>query len=88
MIPRLIALAAGYLFGLIQTSYIYGRSIGIDIRTKGSGNAGTTNALRTMGAKAGILTLLGDAGKCLAAVLFTWLLFRKGYPELFPLLGR
>ena len=44
---RVICLLIGYLFGLIQTSYIYGRLQGIDIREYGSGNAGTTNALRT-----------------------------------------
>ena len=48
---RVICLLIGYLFGLIQTSYIYGRLQGIDIREYGSGNAGTTNALRTLGKK-------------------------------------
>ena len=33
---RIICLLIGYAFGLIQTSYIYGRACGIDIRTKGS----------------------------------------------------
>ena len=33
---------------------------GVDIRKEGSGNAGSTNALRTMGIKAGLVTLLGD----------------------------
>ena len=41
-------IAIGYLFGLFQTSYIYGRLHGIDIRNYGSGNAGTTNMLRTL----------------------------------------
>ena len=58
---RLICLAIGYVFGLFQTSYIYGRLHGIDIRKHGSGNAGTTNMLRTLGTKAGAITLLGDA---------------------------
>ena len=43
---RIICLLIGYAFGLFQTSYIYGRTKGIDIREHGSGNAGTTNALR------------------------------------------
>ncbi len=42
---------------------------GVDIRKKGSGNAGTTNALRTMGIKAGVITLLGDCFKCVIAVV-------------------
>ena len=45
---RIICLLIGYCFGLFQTSYIYGRLHGIDIRNYGSGNAGTTNALRTL----------------------------------------
>ena len=72
---RLICLAVGYLFGLIQTSYIYGRMQGIDIRTQGSGNAGTTNALRVLGKKAGAITFVGDACKCIAAILLVRLFF-------------
>ena len=53
MIERVICLAIGYAFGLIQTGYLYGKTQHIDIRTKGSGNAGTTNALRTMKFKGG-----------------------------------
>lgn len=53
MLPRIICLAVGYVCGLFQTSYIYGKKSGIDIREHGSGNAGTTNALRTLGKKAG-----------------------------------
>ena len=55
---RLICLIIGYVFGLFQTGYIYGKTQGIDIRKHGSGNAGSTNALRTMGIKAGAVTLL------------------------------
>lgn len=65
---RIICLLIGYVFGLFQTGYLYGKTKHIDIRTKGSGNAGTTNALRTMGKKAGLITLLGDCLKCVFAV--------------------
>ena len=41
---RLVCLAVGYLFGIFQTGYIYGRVHGIDIRKYGSGNSGSTNA--------------------------------------------
>ena len=61
---RFICLLIGYAFGLIQTGYIYGKMKGVDIRKEGSGNAGSTNALRTMGIKAGLVTLLGDCFKC------------------------
>ena len=49
MLIRLICLVGGYGVGLIQTAYIYGRIKGVDIRKYGSGNAGTTNALRVLG---------------------------------------
>ena len=48
---RLICLGVGYCLGLFQTSYILGKLHGIDIRNYGSGNAGTTNMMRTMGTK-------------------------------------
>ncbi|MBQ9766393.1 MAG: glycerol-3-phosphate 1-O-acyltransferase PlsY [Lachnospiraceae bacterium] len=64
---RLLCVVMGYAFGLIQTGYIYGKVKKIDIRQHGSGNAGTTNALRVMGIKAGIITLLGDCLKAVAA---------------------
>lgn len=83
---RVWCLLIGYAFGLFQTGYLYGETKGIDIRTKGSGNAGTTNALRTLGLKAGLVTLVGDIGKCILAVIFTWLLFRNAYPDAVPLL--
>lgn len=83
---RLICLGLGYLFGLFQTSYILGRMHGIDIRNYGSGNAGTTNMMRTMGTKAGLITFAGDCLKCVAAVLLAWLLFHKSHGEMMPLL--
>ena len=71
---RIICLAIGYVFGLFQTGYIYGKMHNIDIRQYGSGNAGTTNALRVLGKKAGLIVFIGDAFKtifaCLAARLF------------------
>ena len=84
---RFVCLAIGYVFGLFQTSYIYGRLHGIDIRNYGSGNAGTTNMLRTLGTKAGIITFFGDAFKCIFAVLLIRLLFHDNYEELLPLLS-
>lgn len=74
---RLICLAVGYVFGLFQTGYIYGKLHHIDIREHGSGNAGTTNAMRVLGKKAGIITYLGDALKAVFAALFIYVLFSK-----------
>lgn len=84
---RVICLAIGYVFGLFQTSYIYGKMHGIDIREHGSGNAGTTNALRTLGTKAGLITFAGDCLKCIAAVLVVNLLYRSGHPDHIKLFG-
>ncbi len=78
---RLACLAAGYVFGLFQTSFIYGKLHGIDIREYGSGNAGTTNALRTLGPKAGLIVLLGDFFKCLIACTIARLVFNYVNPD-------
>lgn len=86
MLVRLLCLVIGYAFGLVQSAYIIGRLHGIDIREHGSGNAGTTNAMRTMGRKAGALTLVGDMLKCVLAALVTRLLFGGTHPDILPLL--
>lgn len=84
---RIACLCIGYVFGLFQTAYIYGKLNGFDLKNSGSGNYGTTNMMRTKGAKAGFLVLFGDAFKCVFAVLAVWLIFGKGqYADLFPLL--
>ena len=79
---RLICMAIGYLFGMIQTSYFVGQAKGIDIRQHGSGNAGTTNTLRVLGPKAGIFVMLVDIFKCIAAVWIVRLTFGPQYPEM------
>lgn len=73
---RLICLAIGYVCGLFQTGYIVGEMSHVDIRKKGSGNAGTTNALRVLGWKAGIMTFAGDVLKCIAAFLIVFFIYR------------
>lgn len=83
---RIICLAIGYVFGLFQTGYIYGKLHQVDIRTMGSGNAGTTNALRTMGWKAGVITFLGDAFKCIFAVMTVRLIFGESHAQMLPAL--
>lgn len=83
---RLICLAIGYVFGLFQTAYFLGKAKGIDIRQYGSGNSGTTNALRVMGTKAGLLVFAGDCLKCMAAVLVVKLLFGESHADIIYLL--
>ena len=58
-----------YLIGSISPSILLAKSKGIDIRQEGSGNAGTTNALRVLGKKAAVATLILDILKGVAAVL-------------------
>ena len=70
----LIAIFAviAYLLGSINSSILIGRLFGVkDIRKHGSGNAGATNTLRTIGKKAAILALIGDALKGVIAILLT-----------------
>ncbi len=74
---RLICLAIGYVFGMFQTGYFYGKMNHIDIRNFGSGNAGTTNTLRTLGWKAGVITFVGDCLKCVLAVFIVKLIFAE-----------
>lgn len=72
---RIICLLVGYLFGLIQSGYLYGKANKIDIYKYGSGNPGTTNALRVMGPKAGIIVFFGDFLKALIPCLVVRLIF-------------
>lgn len=83
---RIICLLIGYAFGLFQTAYFYGKAHGIDIRQHGSGNAGTTNTLRVLGTKAGLIVLLGDCLKCIAAVVVVRLIFGGSHPDIIYLL--
>lgn len=63
------AIIISYLIGSIPTAYIFGRLLkGVDIRKRGSGNVGATNAFRVLGAGFGIVVLLLDALKGLVCV--------------------
>ncbi len=78
---RIICIIIGYVFGLFQTAFIYGKLHGIDIREHGSGNAGTTNTLRVLGTKAGLIVLAGDIIKCILAIVLCSVLFDKTHPN-------
>ena len=61
MIPYIIIAVIAYLIGSINFSVIISKKVaGFDVREKGSGNAGSTNVLRTVGKKAAIVTLICD----------------------------
>lgn len=76
----------GYLLGSLNSSIIVGKFYGVDIRKQGSGNAGTTNALRVLGKKAALFVLIGDLLKGILAYLAGYYLFKSiitpftGYP--------
>ena len=70
MATYIIVAVIAYLLGSISFSVIFSKKIGgFDVREKGSGNAGSTNVLRTVGKKAAALTLLCDCLKGILAVL-------------------
>ena len=79
--PIFVAVAAAYLLGSIPFGYLLVRVFrGADVRTTGSGNIGATNVARTSPAL-GILTLLLDAGKGLAAVALALVVFSGARPS-------
>lgn len=72
---RLICIAIGYCIGCIQTAFIMGKLCKTDLSKKGSGNLGTTNALRVLGFKAGAVTFIGDILKAVVSFLIAKWLF-------------
>ena len=64
----LLVLALSYLLGAVPFSLVVARTLGVDLRQHGSGNAGATNAMRVLGKGPGLLVFLLDFGKGLAAV--------------------
>lgn len=82
---RIACLICGYFCGLLETGYIYGKFKGIDIRNYGSGNSGTTNALRVLGKKAGLVVFIGDLFKAIIPCVIVRLLTKDSYPDTFLL---
>lgn len=70
----IIIVVACYFIGNINPAIILGKIYGLDIRESGSGNAGATNVLRTIGKKAGIITFVVDVLKGAICVIPTMLL--------------
>ncbi|MGE5615140.1 MAG: glycerol-3-phosphate 1-O-acyltransferase PlsY [Bacillota bacterium] len=77
-IKLVLAAIAGYLLGSLNSSLITGMFYGVDIRKHGSGNAGMTNALRTLGKKAALFVLLGDFAKGVLAYLAGYYIYGGG----------
>lgn len=87
LVKIIICILFGYLFGCFSTGFFIGKINKIDIREYGSKSSGTTNALRTLGAKAAILTLVGDLIKAVIAVLLVRFVIFRDYPEYVKLLS-
>ena len=69
MIDYIGVIIGSYLIGSIPSGMAIGKLRGIDIREYGSGNIGTTNVLRTLGARFGAIVLVADVLKGVIAVL-------------------
>ena len=70
MAAYIVIAIIAYAIGSINFSVIFSRKFaGFDVREKGSGNAGSTNMLRTVGKKAAIITLICDVLKGVVAIL-------------------
>ena len=79
---RLICFAGliiGYFFGCLVAAFFVGTANKVDIRKKGSGNLGTTNAFRTLGIGGGIATGVGDMLKVVIVVLLVYFVVVKGF---------
>ncbi len=75
MVVYIIMAIVAYAIGSINFSVLISRKMaGFDVREKGSGNAGSTNVLRTVGKKAAALTLVCDILKGVVAVLISLLI--------------
>lgn len=75
LLSILIVIVAGYLLGSISTGVVLSRLFAkTDIRSQGSGNAGTTNMLRVLGRRMALFTFIGDMLKGIIAVFIgKWL---------------
>ena len=75
MIFNVITAIIAYLIGSVNFSVILSKKMaGFDVREKGSGNAGSTNMLRSVGKKAAAITLICDVLKGVVAIIIAIIL--------------
>ncbi|MEA5084420.1 MAG: glycerol-3-phosphate 1-O-acyltransferase PlsY [Lachnospiraceae bacterium] len=72
---RILCLVIGYFIGCIQSAFVVGKVMRVDIRKHGSGNLGTTNALRVLGKRAGAVTFACDILKSVISFTICYKLF-------------
>lgn len=92
ILSTFLCMVIGYLIGTFNPAYLMSKLHGFDIREKGSGNAGATNAVITMGKAAGALIALLDILKAYAAVrlaqrFFPHLTYAAEVAGIFTILG-
>ncbi len=81
IVARIVCTLIGYCFGMVLIGYILGKMSDVDIRKQGSGNVGTTNAMRVLGVKVGLITLLFDVSKGWMAAGMAWFDYHVMFPE-------
>jgi len=77
----IISFVVAYLLGSINTSVIVGKLKGVDIRKKGSGNAGMTNTLRVIGKGAAVFVFLFDFLKAIIGLIASGFIAKAFVPE-------
>lgn len=84
----IVSVITAYLLGSIATAVFVGKWFyGVDVRTMGSHNAGTTNVIRVLGTKPGVIVFVIDVLKGAASVLMMNLycrLFDVVLPDFLP----
>lgn len=74
VVKLVLAGMIGYLLGSVNTSLVIGKIYGIDVRKHGSGNAGATNTLRTLGKPAAAMVGVGDVLKgVISCLIGSWI---------------
>lgn len=71
--PTWLALIGAYLIGSLDFAVVVAQAKGVDIRSVGSGNPGTSNVLRTLGRGPAVMVLVGDTLKGVIAAAVGWL---------------
>ena len=75
VIAVLVSLGIGYFCGNFLSGFLLGKRAHVDLRKEGSGNIGTTNALRILGPRAALITLILDVLKSMIAVAVIHLIY-------------
>ena len=74
---RIISVLIGYVLGNFTMGYFMGKQRNVDLTKEGSGNVGSTNTLRTLGIKAGLITFASDFLKAVVAMFIVYFIFRN-----------